>query len=189
MNEAIQKLQELQKVLQELARVEAERDGLPARREALEERRRGSEERLQTLHDRMEERDRDRRKNELDLKALEDRLQHYKDQLMEVKTNKEFHALQHEIEMVKGQISDLETMVLTEMEEADEDTVKLEKAGQERDRIAEIEKRPASAVEHRAEVKGAERRRGVVLHAAVRADLERGPRAQGDQQPQPPDPP
>ena len=60
-----------------------------------------------------------RRDVEKDLAAVQGRLSKYKNQLMEVKTNKEYQAMQKEMSVAEQEISDLETRMLERMEEAD----------------------------------------------------------------------
>ena len=62
----------------------------------------------------------DRRALEKDLAALNTRLSRYKDQLMEVKTNREYTAMQHEIETAQGEVKRLEDQMLEKMLESDE---------------------------------------------------------------------
>ena len=60
-----------------------------------------------------------RRDIEKDLAAVQGRLSKYKNQLMEVKTNKEYQAMQKEMTVAEQEISDQETRMLERMEEAD----------------------------------------------------------------------
>ena len=60
-----------------------------------------------------------RRDIERDLAAVQARLSKYKNQLMEVKTNKEYQAMQKEMSVAEQEISDQETRLLERMEEAD----------------------------------------------------------------------
>ncbi len=60
-----------------------------------------------------------RREVEKDLAALTSRLSKFKNQLMEVKTNKEYQAMQKEMAVAEHEISELETKLLERMEEAD----------------------------------------------------------------------
>jgi predicted nucleic acid-binding Zn-ribbon protein len=57
---------------------------------------------------------------EKDLAAVNTRLTRYKDQLMEVKTNREYHAMQHEIETAQGEVKRLEDSMLELMVSGDE---------------------------------------------------------------------
>ena len=60
-----------------------------------------------------------RRDIERDLAAVQARLSKFKNQLMEVKTNKEYQAMQKEMTVAEQEISDQETRLLERMEEAD----------------------------------------------------------------------
>ncbi|HSK11306.1 MAG TPA: C4-type zinc ribbon domain-containing protein [Vicinamibacterales bacterium] len=56
-----------------------------------------------------------RRALEKDLAAIQSRLSKYKDQLMEVKTNKEYQAMQKEIEAAQNEVRRLEDRLLEQM--------------------------------------------------------------------------
>jgi predicted nucleic acid-binding Zn-ribbon protein len=60
-----------------------------------------------------------RRDIERDLAAVQTRLSKFKNQLMEVKTNKEYQAMQKEMAVAEAEISAHETRLLERMEEAD----------------------------------------------------------------------
>ena len=60
-----------------------------------------------------------RRATEAEVAALQSRLSKYKGQLMEVKTNKEYQAMQKEIATAEENIRSLEDRVLEQMEEAE----------------------------------------------------------------------
>jgi uncharacterized protein len=60
-----------------------------------------------------------RRDIERDLAAVQARLSKFKNQLMEVKTNKEYQAMQKEMSVAEQEISEKETRLLERMEEAD----------------------------------------------------------------------
>ena len=60
-----------------------------------------------------------RREIEKDLAVVQGRLSKFKNQLMEVKTNKEYQAMQKEMSVAEHEISDQETRMLERMEEAD----------------------------------------------------------------------
>lgn len=57
---------------------------------------------------------------EKDLGVVQSRLSRFKDQTMAVKTNKEFHALQHEVATAQEEVRKFEDRVLDLMMEADE---------------------------------------------------------------------
>jgi predicted nucleic acid-binding Zn-ribbon protein len=69
-----------------------------------------------------------RRALEKDIAAIQTRLSRYKDQLMEVKTNREYHAMQHEIETAQGEIKRLEDQMLEQMVEGDDISTALKAA-------------------------------------------------------------
>jgi uncharacterized protein len=69
-----------------------------------------------------------RRVLEKDCAVVQQRVAKYKDQLMEVKTNREYHAIQHEIETFSGEVQKLEEQILEKMMEHDELTAALRTA-------------------------------------------------------------
>jgi uncharacterized protein len=79
-----------------------------------------------------------RRDIERDLAAVQARLNKFKNQLMEVKTNKEYQAMQKEMSVAEQEISDLETRLLERMEESDVLAAEL-KAAEEILRTEQIE--------------------------------------------------
>ncbi len=62
----------------------------------------------------------DRRKLEGDVQTIEAKIGKYQTQLMEVKTNKEYTAMLHEIDAAKGERDGIDTRILQAMEAADE---------------------------------------------------------------------
>jgi uncharacterized protein len=69
-----------------------------------------------------------RRTVDKDLAAAQQRLEKYKEQSMAVKTNHEFHAMQHQMEAVKADIDQCESKVLEIMMGADEMAATLKRA-------------------------------------------------------------
>ena len=69
-----------------------------------------------------------RRAIEKDLAAVQQRQGKYKDQLMEVKTNVEYHAMQHQITAANEEVGKHEEKILMNMLEADELQAALKKA-------------------------------------------------------------
>jgi predicted nucleic acid-binding Zn-ribbon protein len=69
-----------------------------------------------------------RRAIEKDLAAVQQRLSKYKEQLMEVKTNTEYHAMQHQIAAANGEVAKYEEQILVKMLEADEIAARLKAA-------------------------------------------------------------
>ena len=63
-----------------------------------------------------------------DLAAVQQRQGKYKDQLMQVKTNDEFRAMQHQIEAAAAEVEKCEEKILINMMEADEINAAIKKA-------------------------------------------------------------
>lgn len=61
----------------------------------------------------------ERRRLEMELMGVESRIQKYQSQLSEVKTNKEYQAILHEIEACRQERSRLDEKILLDMEEAE----------------------------------------------------------------------
>lgn len=119
MNPDLERLVRLQRAEGELKRVEAEREAVPRARAELEARLAEERGRLDAARAALDACQKARRQHEQGLQDLEARRSKYKGQLMEVKTNKEYTAMLHEIEAVERDIRGLEDQVLAEMERAE----------------------------------------------------------------------
>jgi hypothetical protein len=93
---------------------------LPDRLRTLDERLAASQSTLDAARDRLAASAARRRDAERDLAAVQGRLSKYRDQLMEVKTNREYQAMQKEIEVAQREVGDLEDRILECLLEADE---------------------------------------------------------------------
>lgn len=80
------------------------------------------------VKDRMSASQTARREIEKDLAAVQSRLSKYKEQLMEVKTNKEYHAVQTEIATAEQLVRQQEDRLLERMEEAEIQAAELKAA-------------------------------------------------------------
>ncbi len=67
----------------------------------------------------VQEMQKDRRKLEMDLMGVEQTIAKYQGQLLDVKTNKEYQAMLHEIETCRAERAALDEKILLEMEEAE----------------------------------------------------------------------
>ena len=140
--------------------VPAERDALDARLEA-----RGAE--LEGIRHRVAEHRAARQETENALAQVQTRLTRYKDQLMAVKTNKEYHAMQAEIAAAEADVARLEDQVLEQMLRTDELTTAV--ADAER---AQSDERTAVETEREAlEERQRELAARVERHAGERAAL------------------
>ena len=69
-----------------------------------------------------------RRTLDKDLLTAQQRLSKYREQLMEVKTNVEYHAMQHQIEAATAEVAKVEELILVNMITADEVTAQVKAA-------------------------------------------------------------
>ena len=119
MNPDLAGLIRLQRADSELRRVEAELVQIPRRRTELETALAAERGRLEGARGSLDGSQKNRRRFEGELQDLESKRSKYKGQLMEVKTNKEYTAMLHEIEGVEREIRAREDQVLAEMERAE----------------------------------------------------------------------
>jgi predicted nucleic acid-binding Zn-ribbon protein len=118
-------LQELDLAAERLRRRIAD---LPAVQAALDERLTQLSGAVAGVKERMAVSQAARREIEKDLAAVQGRLSKYKDQLMEVRTNKEYHAMQTEISTAEQQVRRQEDLLLDRMEEAEAQAAELKAA-------------------------------------------------------------
>jgi len=119
MNPDLEKLVRLHAAESELKRVEAELAELPVKRREIEERLSRDRGRLDGARAELDASQKARKQNETAVSDLETKRSKYKGQLMEVKTNKEYTAVLHEIEGVERDIKAREDLILEEMEKAE----------------------------------------------------------------------
>ncbi len=92
----------------------------PARVKALDDRLTAVRESAAAARQRVADNQSARRTLDRDLAAMQGRLSKFRDQLMEVKTNREYQAMQKEIEVAQGEVRAIEDRILERMVEADE---------------------------------------------------------------------
>jgi len=119
MNPDLEKLVRLQRAESDLKRVEGELLEAPKRKAALDAGLAEERARLDAAREGLTATQKARRQLEGDLQVLEARRSKYKGQLMEVKTNKEYTAMLHEIEGVEREVRAREDQILAEMEKAE----------------------------------------------------------------------
>ena len=119
MNPDLVKLVQLQKADAELRRVETALQEVPRQRAEAEGRLKQERQRLDEAREALQESQKARRTHEGGLQDLESKRSKYKGQLMDVKTNKEYTAMLHEIENVEREIKAREDQILLEMERAE----------------------------------------------------------------------
>jgi predicted nucleic acid-binding Zn-ribbon protein len=119
MNPDLEKLVRLHRAESEMKRVESELAGVPRLRQQLEARVAGERARLEAARTALEASQKARKHHEAAVQDLETQRSKYKSQLMDVKTNKEYTAMLHEIEAVERDIRTREDQILEEMERAE----------------------------------------------------------------------
>jgi hypothetical protein len=93
---------------------------IPETQRALDQKLDGARNAVAAARDQQAANNTSRRALEKDIAAVQTRLNRYKDQLMEVKTNREYHAMQHEIETAQGEVKKIEDEMLELMLAGDE---------------------------------------------------------------------
>ena len=119
MNADLGKLVELQRVDSELRRLESALSEIPKRKAEHEAQAAQERAKLDELRAALDQSQKARRQHEGELQTLEAKRSKYKGQLMDVKTNKEYTAMLHEIEGVGREIAAGEDAILAEMERAE----------------------------------------------------------------------
>ena len=119
MNPDLDGLIRLQRAESELRRVESQLTEVPLRKAEIEGQLAKERAQLDAAKESLETSQKSRRRHEAELQDLETKRSKYKGQLMEVKTNKEYTAVLHEIETVEREIRTREDQILAEMERAE----------------------------------------------------------------------
>jgi hypothetical protein len=119
MNPDLEKLVRLHAVDTDLKRVQSELAEIPRLRSGVDARLARDRARLDAARAALEASQKARRQNEAAVQDLEAKRSKYKGQLMEVKTNKEYTAVLHEIEGVERDIKAREDAILEEMEKGE----------------------------------------------------------------------
>jgi predicted nucleic acid-binding Zn-ribbon protein len=133
-------------------------DRFPAISKALDEKLQTAQTGLETAKERVKNNQGTRKKLESEISSIEGKISKYRDQMMAVKTNEEYRALQHEIEHSQTAIRKIEDDILNLMLEAEtvQSDVKASeirlkedqgKVNEERKALGEENKRDLSALE------------------------------------------
>lgn len=143
MHPDLEKVIQLQRVESQLRHLEAESGDLPSQKAELEGRLSEERSRLEAAKEGLATSQKARRHYETELADLESKRSKYKTQLMDVKTNKEYTAMLHEIEGVEREIRSREDQILAEMEKAESFTAEVKREEAE---FKAVEERFRSAV-------------------------------------------
>lgn len=137
-DEQINLLIKLQALDSELYHLRRERETKPRLIEELEALKNQEQAKVKNFDDKIKALHVKRKEKEIDLQEKEENVKKLQLQLYQIKTNKEYQTMQHEIDGVKADNSRLEDEILVMMEEADNLTKELAK---EKQLYAEAEKR------------------------------------------------
>lgn len=116
MNSDLAKLIDLQAADNEIKRIDAALQDIPRRQAEHDAELARESERLSAARERLDAAQKRRRGNEGALQDLEGRRSKYRGQLTEVKTNREYQAMLHEIETVEREIRAIEDKIIEDME-------------------------------------------------------------------------
>ena len=128
MHSDLQHLIQLQEIELTADRIRRRIESIPAAQAALDARVAEHTAHVATVKERLTANQAARRDIEKDLAAVQTRLSKYKDQLMEVKTNKEYQAMQTEISVAEQNVRSQEDRLLDRMEETETLTAELKSA-------------------------------------------------------------
>lgn len=166
MQESLRALLELQKTDQDLHELEQYKVDIPNELQKMETAQSEAKTRLSDQETKVSEIDKIRRQHERNLEAAQEQVKKYQGQLYSVKTNKEYDALQAEIQAQKNLIAELEDGILQLISEAEAEQETLETIRGETESLIERfgEERAAlesrlSAVDEDVAVKMDERKR------------------------------
>lgn len=130
MEQVLKQLIELQELDSRLMHLESLKGDLPHQVSLLREELEQSKNELVEKEDKIRVYKRERGIVEMEIKALEGRKQKYESQLFQVKTNREYDAVTHEIESVKDQTAVKEGRILELMDLEDETDQAIETLGE-----------------------------------------------------------
>ena len=120
MKETLELLYKLQKLDDEIDELVKEEESIPGRKAQLEEDLKAEEEKLKNTKDEWVNIAKERKDKEIELDSIGDRIRKFQSQLLQVKSNKEYVALQEEINMLKEQSSKLEDEILELLDKGEE---------------------------------------------------------------------
>ncbi len=149
MQESLRALLELQKTDQDLHELEQYKVDIPNQLETMGTVQAEAETGLAEQETKVADIEKDRRQRERDLEAAQEQVKKYQGQLYSVKTNKEYDALQTEIQAQKTLISELEDAILQLITEAEAESETLETMRSETESLIERLDEERAALESR----------------------------------------
>ena len=158
MNQDLKQLIRLQTIDLAIQELRARIDKFPGISKALDEQLKAAQAGLEHAKEKAKDNQSNRKKLESEISSIESKISKYRDQMMAVKTNEEYRALQHEIEHAQNGIRKIEDEILNLMMEAEssqgdvktaetrlkEDQLKVDR---DRKQLTEVNRQDLSALE------------------------------------------
>ena len=119
MNSDLKQLIRLQTIDLSIQELRSRIDKFPGISKALDEKLKSAQTGVETAKERIKNNQGNRKKLESEISSMEGKISKYRDQMMAVKTNEEYRALQHEIEHAQSGIRKIEDDILNLMMEAE----------------------------------------------------------------------
>src|SRR5215467_15760279 len=119
MNSDLKQLIRLQTIDLSIQELRTRIDRFPTISRALDDKLKSAQTGLETAKERTKNNQGTRKKLETEIASIEGKISKYRDQMMSVKTNEEYRALQHEIEHAQSAIRRIEDDILNLMMEAE----------------------------------------------------------------------
>jgi predicted nucleic acid-binding Zn-ribbon protein len=128
MNPDLKQLIRLQSIDVSIQELRTRIDRFPSISKALDEKLKSAQTAVETTRERAKSNQGNRKKLETEITSIESKISKYRDQMMAVKTNEEYRALQHEIEHAQQGIRKIEDEILNLMMEAETGQIDLKAA-------------------------------------------------------------
>src|SRR5438445_1190191 len=119
MNHELQQLIRIQTIDLAIQQLRTRIDKFPGISKALDEKLRSAQAALESIKERAKSNQGSRKKLEGEISSAESKISKYRDQMMSVKTNDEYRALQHEIDHAQNAIRKIEDDILNLMLDAE----------------------------------------------------------------------
>jgi uncharacterized protein len=158
MNQDLKQLIRLQSIDLAIQELRTRIDKFPGLSKALDEQLRSAQSGLESAKEKAKNNQGNRKKLESEIGSIETKISKYRDQMMAVKTNDEYRALQHEIEHAQSSIRKIEDEILNLMLEAESSQTEIrvaetrlkedqQKVDQDRKQLTEVNQRDLIALE------------------------------------------
>ncbi len=134
--DTLQLVREVARVDERLAALRNQLERIPARIAQIDQAEGGLKRGEEAAHAKLEEARQTRRKAEKEIESLREQVSKYLRQQIQVKTNKEYQAILHEIETLNGKIDEWETRVLEQLDAEDQARREMERVRAEIGRTA-----------------------------------------------------